>query len=355
MVEQPSGASDGVVEAVQGHQDRRVGHAASRRRSAPRTAWSHSLPKWMLWCARPGRRRALARRPPTARSWASTGRGGPPGARRPRRAGCGRRPGRSALQTTASAASRSPPPAPSSAPSSTPVTAPPGPRRMRVTGASVADLDPRLLDRGGEPAGHAVHAALGDEHALDRVHVGDDGVERQRLVRGQPGVHRLEQKIRRRRSSPKYEPTTSGQPAEAAQPHEARAPGASGRARSSTESKLGSMKLRHLDVVEPLEPVAEPVERLGVGRRRRTARISSVIALPAVPDAQLAAVGVHGPVHRVDRADGDEVGHVGARRRERVGQQPGHGQHGRPGVEPVPALGDHRGPPARRTPTARRS
>ena len=65
-------------------------------------------------------------------------------------------------------------------------------RRMWVDRRRVADRDAGLLDRVGEPGGHLVHAALGHEHALDRVHVGDDRVERQRLVRGEAGVHRLE-------------------------------------------------------------------------------------------------------------------------------------------------------------------
>jgi hypothetical protein len=56
----------------------------------------------------------------------------------------------------------------------------------------VAERRARLVDRRGQPCGHRVHATARDEHPLDRVHVGDDGVQRQRLVRGEAGVHRLE-------------------------------------------------------------------------------------------------------------------------------------------------------------------
>ena len=56
----------------------------------------------------------------------------------------------------------------------------------------VADLHTGIDQRLGEPGRHHVHAALGHEDTLDGVHVRDHGIERERLVRSEPGVHRLE-------------------------------------------------------------------------------------------------------------------------------------------------------------------
>ena len=95
----------------------------------------------------------------------------------------------------------------------------------------------------------------------------------------------------------------------------------------------------HLHPVELLQPVAEPPERLrllGVGEPPDLLGHR----LAPVPDEQRRAVGVHRPVHRVDRLDGDEVGHVRTGGVERVSEQVRHGQHGRAVVEPE-AVGDH--------------
>ena len=58
----------------------------------------------------------------------------------------------------------------------------------------VADVDARLLDGVGESGRHLMHAALRDVDAPDGVHVGNNGVDSERFVWGEAGVHRLERK-----------------------------------------------------------------------------------------------------------------------------------------------------------------
>ncbi len=56
----------------------------------------------------------------------------------------------------------------------------------------VVELGPSVLGRLGQRHRQGVHASHRDEHAVDAVHVGDHGVDGQRLVRRQAGVHGLE-------------------------------------------------------------------------------------------------------------------------------------------------------------------
>ena len=48
-----------------------------------------------------------------------------------------------------------------------------------------------LLGRRRHRLGHGMHAALGEENAGNGVHVGNDCVDRERVVGRQAGVHRL--------------------------------------------------------------------------------------------------------------------------------------------------------------------
>jgi hypothetical protein len=57
---------------------------------------------------------------------------------------------------------------------------------------AVGERHPGGLGGAGHRHRQGVHAADRDAHAVDRIHVGDDRVQRQRLLRRQPGVHRLE-------------------------------------------------------------------------------------------------------------------------------------------------------------------
>jgi hypothetical protein len=101
----------------------------------------------------------------------------------------------------------------------------------------------------------------------------------------------------------------------------------------------------HLDVVELGEPRAEATERRRLGR---TGQLADLLlhAGPAVPHAQHAAVGVDGAVHRIDRADRDEVVHLGARRAEGRLEQFGHGEHGGSVVDAVASPAEQPAPPA---------
>ena len=157
--------------------------ASSRARNAP----SQSRPKWMLWCSVPV---GSAPRTPACHTSAE-------GEKRPRRATRGASnpgrsvryaTGRSALQTTVSARRTRP------SSSRTPRTGPWLPRssRMRSTRVSYQNAAPAFSAARASADRQRVHPAFGHEHAVHRVHVCDHGVERERLVRREPGVHGLE-------------------------------------------------------------------------------------------------------------------------------------------------------------------
>ena len=105
-----------------------------------------------------------------------------------------------------------------------------------------------------------MHAALGHEHALDRVHVGDDRVQGQRLVGGQAGVHRLEAEDALQALVVEVRPHDAWPACGSRRAGAAGSAGPSGRARSSTESKLRVDEVGHLDAVQLGEPVAERAE-----------------------------------------------------------------------------------------------
>ena len=186
-----------------------------------------------------------------------------------------------------------------------------------------------------------MHAATGHEHALDGVHVGDDRVQRQRLVRREPGVHRLEAEDALQALVVEERGDLLAELAEPAELHqlESRPPRLH---QVERRVEVGVDEVRHLHAVELFEPVAEPTEGLGL---LAVGELADLLRhrLASVAHEQGAAVGVAGPVHRVDLVDRDEVGHVGTGRFERVGQQVRHGEHGRAVVEPEPVLDDHAG------------
>ena len=144
-----------------------------------------------------------------------------------------------------------------------------GGTRDRGDGRVVPDVDARLGDRRGEAGGHRVHAALGHEDALDRVHVGDHGVEGQRLVRGETGVHRLEAEdplqplvVEERGDLPAEPPeSTELDQLESGPPR---------LQEIERRVEVGVDEGRHLDPVQLGQPVAEAPERGGFLRRRRT-------------------------------------------------------------------------------------
>ena len=98
----------------------------------------------------------------------------------------------------------------------------------RLDRVAVAEGRAGLLRGLGHGHRHRVHAAVGEVDAVDAVHVGDHRVQRERRVRGQPGVHGLEaeQPVQSRVAEPLADRVA--QPAERVQPeqpgHRARAP-----------------------------------------------------------------------------------------------------------------------------------
>ena len=101
-----------------------------------------------------------------------------------------------------------------------------------------------------------------------------------------------------------------------------------------------------LQPVEVGEVVAEPAEAVGLFGAARGRDLLGH-GLPPVPQPDLAAVGVAGPVHRVDGMEPEVVVHVDARSRERVAEDAGHGEHARARVDAVAPLLHHAGPAAR--------
>ncbi len=184
---------------------------------------------------------------------------------------------------------------------------------------AVAQLDPGLLDRPGQADGHGVHAAVGEEHALDGVHVGDDAVDGQRLVRREAGVHRLEAEQLLQAVVVEEGGDLRAELAEPAQAHQVeRRPDRVQQVQRRVEVRVDEVRCLH--PLEPGEPVGEATELAGcVGADDLPDLPGHPLA--AVPHPQLGPVVEGGAVHGVDRAQGDEVVHLGAHRLEAAAQQ----------------------------------
>ena len=181
-----------------------------------------------------------------------------------------------------------------------------------VDRSPVAELGARPGRRVGERDGQPVHAADRGEHAVDGVHVRDHRIDRQRLVRRQPRVHRLEAEDPAQpivREPPADRVGQSPEAAESQQPDR-------GRERADEVERRVEVaidEVRHLELVELGEPVAEAVER---GRFAGPAHRTDLVGhrLAAVPHVQDAPVGERRPVHRVDPVQRQHVGGVDAGR-----------------------------------------
>jgi hypothetical protein len=95
-------------------------------------------------------------------------------------------------------------------------------------------------------------------------------------------------------------------------------------------------EVRHLDEVEPAQPVDELVE---CGRVNTAARLGDLLPhrLPAVAHVDRAAVGKAGPVRRIEPPHREQFAQLGARINGRgtdgVSDQVRHSQYCRPGIE----------------------
>ena len=209
----------------------------------------------------------------------------------------------------------------------------------------VADVHTRIDQRPGEPGRHHVHATLGHEDALDGVHVRDHGIDRQCLVRSEPGVHRLEAEDLLQALVVEERSHLLVEFAEPTELHEFE-PRPPRLDQVERRVEVGVDERVHLGPIQLLQPVTEMTERLGL---LGVGELADLLChrLAAMTDEQRRAVGVHGPVHRVDRVDGDVVLHLGAARVERSFEQVRHREHGGAVVESEPVRHDHSGAPAR--------
>ena len=186
-----------------------------------------------------------------------------------------------------------------------------------------------------------MHAALGDEHALHRIHVGDDGVDRERLVRGEPGVHRLEAEDLLESLVVEERGDLLVELAEAAhlENRQAVAPRLEEVERGV---EVGVDVRPHLGGVQTFEPVREATEGVGFLLVREASNLFGHRFAPVLHH-QGGAVCVAGPVHRVDRLDRHVIGHGGPGGDEGLLEEVGHGQHRRPVVEAETVRSDHAG------------
>ena len=214
-----------------------------------------------------------------------------------------------------------------------------------VDGGVVPDLDPGSLRCAGQRHRQGVHATVGHEHAVDGVHVGDHGVDGERLVRGQAGIHRLEAEDAAQALVVEVARDRAGKLAERAEADQLqRRPKRPGQVERRVIAALN--EAGHLEVVEPREPAAEAAERVGLARPAHGPDLLDH-GVPTVADAQLGAVGELGPVHRVDGTQREDVGHLDADGAETPLDELRHGEHGGAGVEPVAAALERAGPTAR--------
>jgi len=190
-----------------------------------------------------------------------------------------------------------------------------------------------------------VHAAFEEVDALDRVHIGNDGVQRERFVRRESGVHRL-------KTEDALQPVVAEETAdllvelaECAESHELQR--VSPRLHQiERRVEVGVDERRHLRLVKLLEPGAKFVERRRldfVGESRDLLGH----CLASVAHEQFAAVFVDRAVHRVDFLQCDEVAHLGARGVERVFEKARHGHDRRAVVEAEAMRGHDSGAAAR--------
>ena len=185
--------------------------------------------------------------------------------------------------------------------------------------------------------GEGVHASLGEVHARDRVHVGDDRVDRECVLRCESGVHRLEAE----------EPLGTGvvevltdlgrEPAESADGHQFCQVG---REEIDGRVDVGVDEVAHLIAIEPRHEVdvAAIARCLGGGNDARNLvghRIDVGV------DVERRAIRVEGAIERLDRHELEPVVHVLADGTKGILDEVGHREHCRPGVEGEAGIAYH--------------
>ena len=191
-------------------------------------------------------------------------------------------------------------------------------------------------------AREGVHAAPGEVDAGDGVHVGDDRVDRQRVLRREAGVHRLEAEQALGPRVVEVLPHLRREPAETADRHEL---GEVLGEQVDRRVDVGVDEVAHLVAVERRDEVdvAAVARSLGGGDHALDLVGHRVDVGVHV---ELGAVGVEGAVERLDGDEVEPVVHVLADGGERVADQVGHREDGRSGVEAEAGVLDEAGSPA---------
>jgi hypothetical protein len=210
-------------------------------------------------------------------------------------------------------------------------------------GRRVADRHAVLLGSRCQGRRDRMHAPLGEEDAGHRVHVGDDRVDRQRIVRAHPGVHGLEGEDP---LGPRVLEVVVGLGGHAPEATDGGQPGEVGGEQVERAVDVAVDEVGHLQLVElggevDVAPVAGSL--LGSDHDRDLVGHRVHVGV----HVQLRPVGEVGAVDRADRGQLQPVGHLFADAGEGVLDQPRHRQDGGSGVEPVARLGDHPRTPAR--------
>ena len=199
-----------------------------------------------------------------------------------------------------------------------------------------------LLGGRGQRTRHGVHAALGEVHAGDGVHVGDHRVDRQRPGGGQARVHRLEREQPPQPLVGEEARDLGAEPAEAPQRHQ---PGQRCADQLQRRVQVAVDEVRQLGAVQLAQEGHEAAVAVRVARAAHGRDLGRHV-LDVGADVDARAVGEAGPVGRVQPVQGEPVGQLLADGVQRRGEQLRHGQHRRSGVEGVAAVADQPAPPA---------
>ena len=190
----------------------------------------------------------------------------------------------------------------------------------------------------GEPGGQRLHAADGGEHALDGVHVGDDGEEAERFERTEPGVHGLERE-ETAQTVVCEEPADLGRPrSERTDSHEAgELPGAARHVRQPAD--ITGDETVELEPVQLRRPGHETPVAVGIGRSAETSDL--VGHVPHVgPNRERTPVGEPRPIGGIEPHERAEIVQVGSDRGKCGSDEIDHRHHGRAGIEPETLMVD---------------
>ena len=188
-----------------------------------------------------------------------------------------------------------------------------------------------------------MHAAPREVDAGHRVHVRDDGVDREGVLRRQPCVHRLEREQPLGARVAQELADLRREPPESAESHEA---GQIGCDQVERGVDVAVDEVAHLEPVE----LADEVDVAAIARCFRAAAHALDLGGRRVGvgvDVKRGAVRVERAVERVDGLQVQPVLHPLSNAVERVRDQIGHREHRRAGVEAIPGKLQHPGTSAR--------